>query len=68
MTKLTSSSRKKLPSKDFGLSKERKYPVEDKVHTRIAKSYASKEFNAGKLSASSKKKIDSKANSKLKGK
>jgi hypothetical protein len=68
MAKLTAAARKKIPSSKFGLPAERKYPVEDKVHARVAKSYASKEVKAGKLSPASKKKIDRKANLVLKGK
>jgi hypothetical protein len=39
----------------------------DKNHARVAESYASKEFNAGKLSGSAKAEIDRKAKAKLKG-
>ena len=65
MAKLTSSSRNALANRVFGLPEQRKYPMPDKVHARVAKSYASKEFHAGKLSASQKARIDRKANAKL---
>lgn len=65
MAKLSSKVRNKLPMADFGLPGEKKYPMPDKNHARVAKSYASKEYNAGKLSAASKSKIDKKANAKL---
>lgn len=72
MSKLSTAERKKLPKKDFGLpSKVDKkgenkagrgaYPMPDKAHARVAKSYASKEEHAGKLSPSAKAKIDAKA-------
>lgn len=73
MAKLTTTERKKLPKKDFGLpgkvdkKGENKaghgaYPMPDKAHARVAKSYASKEEARGKLSESAKEKIDAKAN------
>jgi hypothetical protein len=68
MAELHAASRNALADRVFGLPNQRKYPIPDKVHARVAKSYASKEFHAGKLSASQKAQIDSKANRKLKGK
>lgn len=72
MAKLTTTERKKLPKKDFGLpgkvdkKGENKagrgaYPMPDKAHARAAKSYASKEEARGKLSKSAEEKIDAKA-------
>ena len=55
-------SRSKIPSKEFGLPGERKYPMEDKAHAANAKSRATQMVKKGKLSESSKAKIDSKAN------
>jgi hypothetical protein len=65
MSKLTTQARKSLKSSTFGLPGVRKYPMPDKSHAAVAKSYASKEFNAGKLSGSQKAQIDRKANSVL---
>lgn len=65
MAKLKAASRNALADRVFGLPGERKYPIPDKVHARVAKSYASKEFHAGKLSAGQKSQIDAKANRKL---
>lgn len=65
MAKLRKSVRDMLSSSTFGLPEQRKYPITDKNHARVAKSYASKEYHAGKLSASQKAKIDRKANAKL---
>jgi len=62
MAKLTAKTRNKIPKKEFGLPGERKYPIEDKSHARNAKSRASEMENKGKLSPSSKAKIDAKAN------
>lgn len=62
MAKLTTKDRKKLSSSTFGLPGEKKYPMPDKSHAANAKARATQMENAGKLSASSKSKIDSKAN------
>jgi len=61
MSKLTTEARKKIPKKKFGLPGEKKYPMEDKAHARNAKARASEMLNKGKLSESSKEKIDAKA-------
>jgi hypothetical protein len=62
MAKLTAGERKKMPGSKFGLPGERKYPMPDKAHARLAKSDAAKEENAGKLSKAAEEKIDRKAN------
>jgi hypothetical protein len=62
MTKLTTKKRNKLPKSDFGLPGEKKYPMPDKVHAVNAKARATQMANKGKLSSSSKEKIDAKAN------
>jgi hypothetical protein len=62
MAKLTSKERNSLPSSDFALPKERKYPVQNKSHAANAKSRATQMEEKGKLSPSSKEKIDAKAN------
>jgi len=66
MSKLTTKSRSKLPKSDFGLPGERKYPMEDKNHAKNAKARASEMEHKGKLSPSSKAKIDAKADKILK--
>lgn len=65
MAKISYKARKKIPSSEFGLPGERKYPIPDKSHARAAKSRASQMVKKGKLSASGKAKIDAKANKKL---
>lgn len=62
MSKLTSQKRNKLPKSDFGLPGEKKYPMPDKAHAANAKARATQMVNKGKLSPSSKSKIDAKAN------
>lgn len=62
MTELNSSKRKKIPKSKFGLPKERKYPMPDRSHAGNAKARASQMVKEGKLSESSKEKIDVKAN------
>lgn len=68
MSKLTTKKRKSLKGSTFGLPAERKYPMPDKNHARVAKSYASKEEHAGKLSSAQKAKIDRKADTVLRNK
>lgn len=60
MAKLTAAKRNKIPSSEFA-GPDRSYPVNDKSHARNAKARASEMENKGKLSASSKAKIDAKA-------
>jgi len=77
MAKLSTTARKALPKKDFGLPGkvdkhgENKagrgaYPMPDRKHAALAKSYAAKEEARGNLSPSAKAKIDAKANKILK--
>jgi hypothetical protein len=61
MATLTTKKKKAAPKGEFGLPKERKYPMPDASHARNAKARASQMENVGKLSAADKKKIDSKA-------
>lgn len=60
--KLNAAKRNKLAPSTFGLPGERKYPMPDKSHAANAKARATQMANKGKLSASSKAKIDAKAN------
>jgi hypothetical protein len=61
MAVITTKRRKKLSDKNFGLPEDRKYPMPDKAHARVAKARASQMLKAGKLTAEDKKKIDRKA-------
>lgn len=61
MGKLTTKARKELPKSDFGLPTERKFPMPDANHARNAKARASQAVNAGRMSPSTEKKIDAKA-------
>ncbi len=62
MAKLTSKDRDKIPKSKFGLPGSGKYPMPDKSHAANAKARASQMVAKGKLSPSSKSKIDAKAN------
>ena len=62
MAVLKAAKRNKLPKSEFGLPKSRKYPMPDKNHAANAKARATQMVKKGKLSESSKKKIDAKAN------
>lgn len=61
MTKLTKKARKALPKSEFGEPGKRAYPMPDKSHARNAKARASQAENAGRMSSSTKAKIDAKA-------
>ena len=61
MAKLTAKQRNKLPKSDFGLPGQEKYPMPDKSHAANAKARATQMVKKGKLSESSKSKIDAKA-------
>lgn len=65
MADLTAGARKAIPSSQFGLPGERKYPMPDASHAANAKARASQEYNAGGLSGSQKAQIDAKADAKL---
>lgn len=61
MAKLTTSQKNSEPKREFGLPKQRKYPMPDASHARNAKARASQMEHQGKLSAADKKQIDAKA-------
>ena len=65
MPKLDAAKRKKIPKKEFGMPGEKKYPINDKAHAKNAKARATQMEKKGKLSASSKAKIDAKADKML---
>ena len=62
MSKLSSGERKHLPKSSYGMPGSKKYPMPDKSHAANAKARASQMVAKGKLSPSSKSKIDAKAN------
>lgn len=66
MVKLTTKRRKKIPSSQFALPKERKYPIHDRAHAANAKARARQQLNAGNLSQSKYNTVVRKANAKLK--
>lgn len=61
MSKLTTKARKALPKSDFGLPGKKAYPMPDASHAANAKARASQAVNAGRMSPSTEKKIDAKA-------
>lgn len=68
MARMTAKKRKELPKSEFGLPGSKSYPMPDKSHAANAKARATQMVKAGKLSPSSRAKIDAKANKVLKGK
>lgn len=68
MAKLTTKKRNSLPKSDFGLPKDKKYPMPDRAHAANAKARAAQMVRKGKLSKSQEEKIDAKANKVLRRK
>jgi len=64
MAKLTAQQRKAMPQREYALPGKR-FPVNDKTHAAVAKSYASKMERAGDLSRGQKAQIDRKADAVL---
>lgn len=62
MAKLTAKKRNALPKSDFGMPGERKFPMNNRSHAANAKARATQMENKGKISPSTKSKIDAKAN------
>ena len=65
MSKLTSKARDRIPSSEFAMPGDRKYPLNDANHARNAKARASEMANKGRISKSTEEMIDRKANAKL---
>ena len=68
MAKLTTSMRKAIPSSEFALPIQRKYPVNDRAHAANAKARATQQVAKGNLSPASAAKIRAKADRMLGGK
>lgn len=67
MAKLNAAARNALPSSEFALPAERKYPINDASHAAKAKGRAAEMEHKGVISASTEARIDAKANRKLHG-
>jgi hypothetical protein len=71
MAKLSSAARASLPKSTFALpggtkaSKGPSFPIPDKNHARVAKSYAAKEVKSGDITPAQKARVDKMADSKL---
>jgi hypothetical protein len=61
VAQLSTNKRKKLPSSEFGLPGEHKYPMPDPSHARNAKARAEQQVEKGHLSAADRVRIDRKA-------
>lgn len=62
MAKLNAAARKRIPSSEFGLPGEKKYPMPDKSHAANAKARATQMVDKGKLSSGAASRIRAKAN------
>lgn len=67
MAKLNAKRRNALPTSEFALPKQRKYPVDTRGRAGNAKARAAQMWAEGKLSTAQREKIDAAANKKLKG-
>lgn len=65
MAKLTARGRKRMSASKFALSGKR-YPIHDRAHAANAKARATQQYRKGKISASTRAKINAKANRVLK--
>lgn len=65
MAKLKAAQRDALPKKEFGMPKDRKYPMPDKSHAANAKSRATQQVAKGNLSPAMAAKIRRKADAVL---
>ncbi len=63
---ITAAKRRSIPKSKFGLPGSRRYPVDTKARAANAKARATQMYRAGKLSASSRAKINAAANRTLK--
>lgn len=67
MSKLKAGARNALPAAEFGMPKQRKYPMPDKAHAADAKGRATQQVNKGKLTPAAAARIKAKANAILGG-
>lgn len=65
MSKLTSKERNALPTSEFALPGERKFPIPDASHARNALARASQQKAKGNLSESGFRRVTAMANAKL---
>lgn len=63
---ISAAKRRSLPKSKFGLPGSKRYPVDTKARAANAKARATQMYRAGKLSASSRSKINAAANRTLK--
>ena len=68
MAKLTANRRKALPKHKFALPGKRAYPVDTRARAANAKARATQAYKRGRISASTRSKINAAANRRLKRK
>ena len=62
MAELTTKARKAIPSSDFGMPGQRKYPMPDRSHAANAKARAKQMLDKGRLTQGAYDRVVSKAN------
>lgn len=68
MSKLKAAQRNALPASEFGLPKQRKYPMPDRTHAADAEGRATQQVKKGRLSPAVAARIKAKAERILGGK
>jgi hypothetical protein len=68
MAKLSLRQRAKIPAHQFGLPKQRGWPMPDKSHARFAKTQVGRSLKKGNISAGQASRIRSHADRVLSGK
>jgi hypothetical protein len=61
MAKLNAAARSSIPSDEFGLPGQRKYPMPDASHAANAKARATQAVNAGRMAPETADRIKAKA-------
>ena len=62
---MTIETRNKLPSSAFALPESRGFPMQDRLHARLAVGGATRAYNAGNINSMQKEQIQAKARRKL---
>lgn len=65
MARLTAADRRRIPPSEYGLPKQKAYPIEDRGHAIDAKARATEEERRGDITPSQRDEIDHRADAML---
>jgi hypothetical protein len=65
MARLKAATRKKMPAKEFGIPSTRGFPMNDRLHARLAIGGATHAARVGNISAATADRIKAEARAKL---